>query len=205
LLAPLLPWNVAAADRGEESLKLVRLRNGMNAVDVNVDGRDDSVVVARRENFNAHGFDVTTIYIWAAADKGRELELQIVPLQSPNDAETKEDEREKLTLSTSGGADCLLEDFRLLTDAAAKTAVVITAERTMGNSFADKQRVVFKHYRLKRNADGIPGWPLLYFERFKRHSSKERYCDVGDAFKKELGIGRDGRPGADGEVDDSEE
>ncbi len=44
-------------------LTLVRLHGGVNAIDLNADGREDAVVVANRENFNAHGFEMTTVYL----------------------------------------------------------------------------------------------------------------------------------------------
>jgi hypothetical protein len=46
---------------------------------------------------------------------------------------------------------------------------------------------------LKRNAEGDVGAPPLFFEFQRKWVSKKKYCDVGEAFRAELGVaGRDG-------------
>jgi hypothetical protein len=41
---------------------VVKLGYGANRVDFNNDGLEDLVVLARRENFNAHGFDIASFF-----------------------------------------------------------------------------------------------------------------------------------------------
>jgi hypothetical protein len=41
---------------------VVKLHRGINPVDVGVNGQSATVVIGRRENFNAHGFEVVTFY-----------------------------------------------------------------------------------------------------------------------------------------------
>jgi hypothetical protein len=188
-MAPAAPD--AAPDLKGPSWKMVALHNGSNAVDVNSDGHVDLVVVARRENYNAHGFDATTIYLWGPTTPEAPHTtgtLHIVPV------ERKEPEGEDpLVLRTAGGADGLLHDFRLFTDATHHAAVLVTATRRFGESFADTQPVTFEYFRLARNEEGIPGWATFYFKAYKKEESKKPHQDVNEAFKSELGIGSDGR------------
>jgi hypothetical protein len=48
------------------------------------------------------------------------------------------------------------------------------------------------------NSEGIAGWPAYYFDHVKSQEAKKRYCDVDDAFDKELGLGRAGAVRWDG-------
>ena len=188
----LLSQTVLAGSNLEPGFDLVKLHNGLNSVDVDGDGKQDTIVVAHRENFNAHSFDAATIYVWARPSSKDPMELQIVPLQSKS-AKEKENTSEHLELISSGGADGLLHDFRLFVDAKHHTAVIITATRAFGESFADTQAVVFEYFELTQNTEGIPGDPILYFKSYKQVTSKKTYVDVGEAFEAELGIGPDGR------------
>jgi len=175
----------ACIARGEpkldEHLKLIPLQNGMNSVDLDGAGLPATIVVGRRDNFNAHSFVVTTIYATLKAAGEDSSEWKIIPIQ-------REGGEELLHLQTSGGADCVLRDFRILADAAHHSALLITAERKFGASFADEQPVTFETYRLTRNEEGIPGAAALYFKFEKRWSSAKSYCDVNEAFQAELGL-----------------
>lgn len=184
----------AVPDLKEPGWKLVALKNGLNTVDVNSDGRPDMIVVARRENYNAHGFDMTTIYIWGPDSAVREKGdvLQIVPVD-PQENKKRTAGESPLFLTTSGGADGLLHDFRLLIDAEKHAAVLVTATRQFGGSFADSRPVTFEFFALTHNAEGVVGWPTFYFKSYKKEKSKKAYQDVGEAFKGELGIESDGR------------
>ena len=174
--------------------KLVRLRNGVNNVDLDGDGKKDVVMVGHRENYNAHSFDVTTVFIWTKAlDAKGKAELQVVPWQ--HDAKGLEDSRSPfpLELTTSGGADGLLHDFRLFIDPAKHSAALIVAEREFGESFADSRPVTFRYYRLARNQEQTPGEPTVYFATWKDFTSKKSYPGVTTAFQEELGLLGDGR------------
>jgi hypothetical protein len=65
------------------------------------------------------------------------------------------------------------------------------------------------YYRLSRNAEGIPGWPVVYFESYRSLTTKKVYCDIGEAFENELAIASDGRSkpadSAEARVDPHEE
>lgn len=144
----------ASSELGPD-LKMVTLHNGLNSLDVNSDGTADMVVVARRENYNAHGFGTTTIYIWVAASKDEDVSLQIVPLQPA----TSTEHDDVLNPRSAGGADALLTNFRLFLDPVHHTAVVITAKRRFGGSFADTQPVDFEFFRLTRTNKGFRASP----------------------------------------------
>lgn len=149
------------------------LRNGLNRVDFTGDGKPDLVTIARRENYNAHGFDVVTFQ----ADDGALLQ---VPLFDGDD--------EIQFATIRGGADCVLHDLRLVPGGAGEPATLIRADRALGESYADAADVTFTWYALRRNADGEVGRPTWWFERVRTTNAKRPYCDVGDAFREELGF-----------------
>lgn len=188
-LAQLLPAAESEPDLKAPEWKLAALRNGLNAIDVNSDGREDTIVVARRENYNAHGFESTAIFIWGSTTDAEPESLHIVPIQRAS-AATPASTKDQLVLRSAGGADGLLNDFRLLINATEHTAVLITAARRFGASFADAQPVVFEFYELARNMEEVPGAPLFYFQAYQRKVSKTPYQDVTEAFEAELGLAK---------------
>lgn len=156
------------------------LQGGMNRVVLETGAAAGMAVLAHRENFNAHGFDVLTIYQPLPAARGEPATWQIVPAF---------DERgEHLTFSASGGADCLLRDFRVLQPVGRSGAMLVVAERALGESYASPAPVTFRFYRLRRNDAGEVGRPRVYFEFDHAQASARPYCDVGEAFQQELGL-----------------
>ena len=172
----------------DENLKVIPLQNGVNAVDLDGAGTPAVIVLARRDNFNAHSFEVTTIYATLKTSGEDVSEWKIIPAMPKTG-------KEQLQLVTSGGADCVLHDFRLLTDNVHHSAVLIVADRKFGKNFADKQPVTFDLYRLTRNQQELPGAPALYFKFEKQWKSGKSYADVNDAFQAELGIASGRTPG----------
>ncbi len=171
----------------DERLKLIPLHNGMNVVNLDGSGLMATVAIARRDNFNAHSFEVTTIYATLKSSESEESEMKVIPVK-------REDGEELLNVKTGGGADCVLFDYRLLADPDHHSAVLITATRKFGASFADEQLVTFERYRLTRNQEGIPGNAVLYFKFEKRWESKKTFCDVNDAFQEELALPSAAKP-----------
>ena len=162
--------------------EVVKITYGITKVDLTGEGYDAFVVFGRRENFNAHGFDVLSMYINASLDKGALPIWNIVPIFNG--------EKEQLELMASGGADGLLYDFRLLRDSKKHGIRLITATRAFGETYADENDVTFDYYELKRNSEGLVGEPIYYFEKSSSSKAKKRYSDVGAAFKDELGLGQ---------------
>jgi hypothetical protein len=162
----------------------ISIRNGINRFVL--DGNEFLAFRAWRENFNAHGFDVVTLYVRDGD------QWNLVPLFGS--VEDKEDTEHDL-LTVSGGADCVLHDFRLLNGTATQPARIILADREITKSYADADTVHFTYYELAKNDAGNFGRPALYFKKLKASVAKEKYCDVNDAFNKELHLGVTGHFG----------
>lgn len=62
------------------------------------------------------------------------------------------------------------------------------AERDLGESFGDSRPVTFTYFEITENEDELPGRPPYYFEKKSSNRSRNSYCDVGEAFAKELGV-----------------
>lgn len=151
----------------------VALENGLNRIDFTGDGRADLVVVAHRENFNAHGFDVVSFHV----EDGDTL-LQ-VPLFDGDD--------ERQFTTVSGGADCSLHGLRLLPGKAGEPMTLVIADRALGDSYADPNTVTFTWYALRTNDAGDVGVPRYRFARTRTTQADKAYCDVGDAFEATFG------------------
>jgi hypothetical protein len=182
LIAAVLALQLAAASAGEPAaaLRVTPLVNGLNTLSLTSAPLPAQAMLAHRENFNAHGFDVLTLYVQAPAVEGEAPQWQLVPVFDAKG--------EHLTLSASGGADCLLHDFRLLRPSATQDATLILADRELGESFATAAAVQFRFFKLKQNADGTVGRPVYYFEFDHARQAGKAYCDVGEALQAELGF-----------------
>ena len=157
----------------------VRLHRGINDVDLGVTGQHAIVVVGHRANWNAHSFDVTTIYLSGGSPA---TGLDIIGVW--------DDQKESLYLTTSGGADCLLHDFRLLRSVRGAPPAVVVADRQLRESFAEDSPVTFKFYVLMHNDIGLPGEPTYWFKLVETRNAKAAYCDVGAALFRELGLAK---------------
>jgi hypothetical protein len=156
---------------------VIPLAYGSNLINFGADGEAGMAVLGHRDNGNAHGFDVLTLYL----KRAHEGAWQIVSVF--------DGEKEQLTLTAAGGADCVLHDFRLIRTAPHDSAELVVADRDAGASFADAAPVRFKFYQLRRSSQGDVGRPLYFFELVRRTVSRTAHCDVGEAFSQELGIG----------------
>lgn len=167
------------------SYKVVKLVYGVNAVDFGPPGTHGTVLLGWRENFNAHGFGVATFYLkdpqGAVSGLQRDDMLGLVSFWDGL--------KEELTVTTSGGADCVLHDFRLLISNQHKPSLLVLADRKMGETYGDENSVTFKTYTLKQNIEQMPGPPTYYFDLTEQRTAKRKYCDVEKAFHDELDIG----------------
>ncbi len=168
-----------------KGFEVIGLRNGINEIDINGDGLKDLIVVGWRDNLNAHGFDIVTFYMQFKMDIGPKDKWHLVPFV-PESGVT-----DKNYFTTSMGADCILSDIRVIRPRSPKKApvTIIIGVRDFGESYADKASVTFVVYELRYNKEGNPGTPLFYFQKTKTIPGKGKYCDINDAFQKELGLG----------------
>ncbi len=176
-LTPALTVKLAVA-----STSLPQLTSGVTAVDIIGDGSPAIVLLSHRENFNAHSFNLLTLYWIDRPSDGTAPIWQVIPIVSA-DGSPEQD-----SALRSGGADCVLQDFRIV-NGNHGPAQLILAKRDFGNSFIDPGPVTFHFYELRDNKQGIPGFPKYYYEESRALRTKRSYCDVGDAFQKELNIG----------------
>ncbi len=162
--------------------KVIPLSDGITKLDLTGQQSDGMVILAHRENFNAHSFDVLSLYIKAGYESPNAPICNLIPVFDDN--------KERLTVTIGGGADCILHDFRLVRDSDRSPLRLIIADRSLGDEgFAGANAVTFSFYVLRINKEGEVGRPLYYFERTSQSKAKHKYCDVGEAFKNELGLG----------------
>ena len=168
---------------------VIQLHGGRNAVDILGTGRSGTIDVADRENYNAHGHHIAVFQVRApryANDPRSADEWQVVPFFDSDTAAAEE------IFHTVEGADCTLRDLRVLRGTPRRPVTVVITERALGRSYADSAAVQFQFYELRTNAAGIVGYPSYYFERTRVVEAKRAYCDVDDAFDRELHLGRRG-------------
>lgn len=182
MLLVFLANGALAGTSGLDGYTPVLINNGPNTL--HVAGHDVMVFRAWRENYNAHGFDLVTLYI-----KGDGASADGVWNLLPVFGDAGDALKERYDVTVSGGADCVLNDFRLLRSPDGKSAELILAHREMGESFAAPAAVHFDYYTLTKNEDGTVGYPAFYFTFQKRIAAKASYCDVNEAFDKELHLG----------------
>jgi hypothetical protein len=185
--------SAVAADGG--GLKVLPVNNGVNQLTLL--GEPAMAVRAWRENYNAHGFDVVSFYVRDKA-AGEKAFWNLVPMFGQV---AKADISEHLEITVGGGADCVLHDFRLLRSDDDKRVMLVIAQRDMGDSFADAAPVHFTWYDLTKNEDEAPGEPWLYFRQTRTSQATKPYCDVEEAFDKELHLGATGGNGGPGDTD----
>jgi len=171
-------WPTTASADDLRAERVQPLQNGVNRVALQTGTPLGMAMLAHRENFNAHSFDVLTLYAQSSPLAGEPAQWQVVPLFDA--------QGEHLDVKRSGGADCLLHDFRLLLPTGGQGAELVLADREMGDSFAATASVTFRFFRLRTNREGLAGRPLLYFDFVRARPAKAAYCDVGDAFATEL-------------------
>lgn len=181
-LGGLLAATATATAHAKTPSTVVPIENGVTKV--SLDGVDVTVLRAFRENYNAHSFDVVSFYTGSLVDKKQQL--GIVPIFSKDGEEVHE-------ITIGGGADCNLTDFRLVKGTGKRPARLVVAKRDMGETYADDETVRFTVYEMKRNDDPESDMdPPVSFQEKLRINSKHKYCDVNDAFDKELHLGTAG-------------
>ncbi len=193
VLGTLVATSAVAADT--PALKVLTVDNGVNQLTLL--GEPAMAVRAWRENYNAHGFDVVSFYVRDKA-AGEKAFWNVVPVFGQI---TKGGTAERLEITVGGGADCALHDFRLLHSDDDKRVMLVIAQRDMGDSFADAAPVHFTWYELAKNEDETPGEPWLSFRQARVTQATKPYCNVEDAFDKELHLGVTSGNGCPGDTE----
>ena len=189
LAVGLTPQTTRCQSHAADSSAVIPLHAGQNAVDLLGNGRLGAIDVADRENYNAHGHHLALFQVRApryADDPKSADEWQLVPFFASDTAAAEE------IFHTVEGADCILRDLRILPGRPGRPVTVVIAERALGRSYADSEAVQFQFYELRTNASGVVGYPSYYFERTRVVEARRPYCDVDDAFDRELHLGRMG-------------
>lgn len=180
VIGALLGSMLLATAAAQSPERAVAVSNGLNTFALQSADDEALAVLAHRENFNAHGFDVLTLYARQASTAGEPAQWQLVPWF--------DGDQERLNVVRAGGADCLLHDFRLLRATAQAPALLVLADRDLGPSFASPAPVRLRVLALRRNDEGLVGRPVLYFEVVRDFRARKTACDVGDALSAELGL-----------------
>lgn len=129
------------------------------------------VVKAWRDNFNAHGFYMISIY-----KKDKSGRLYIIPLEN----DTKEEASLINQIQTSHGADCTTRDVFI------KSSKIVIAEKQFAMPVCSRAPVIFSVYSLEENTESMPGTPKWYLKRTQKEQSKSTYKDVHEAFLAEF-------------------
>lgn len=155
---------------------IVPLVNGPNQVDLDGDGRPDEVIVARRENGNAHDFSVFTFLAHSVSAYSDTVQWNLLPFFDGRGQELD-------ALATTEGADCLLGTVWLVRESgrAGNALGVLDGDREVGESYAAPAPVRFTLYRLFVNDSGAIGSPRLSFRVQRTFRAPKPYCDVRNA------------------------
>ncbi len=176
----MLLTTLAFAPSADAADTVIKVPYGITRMPLLPNGLMGAVALAWRDNYNAHGFAVLTIYAEKVTTEDQPYPLLLVP--------TFDGGKERLEITAGGGADCRLHDFRLVRGDGGDVQL-ITAERDLVKSFADDEKVTFKYFDFKQNTEHEPGNPQYYFASTKSVPAKQKYCDVNEAFQAELGLG----------------
>jgi len=151
----------------------LRIKNGLDNIDIDGDGTKDIVMNGYRGNITAHDFNVYSFYIYLNKI------LNIVAISDSDDVSM-----EKYNIVTHKGADCILKDIRLFKNKGEKAYHLVIAEREFGETYVDEKKVTFSFYKLDYDDDDT----RFVFRKYGEVKSKNNYCDVELAFKKELNL-----------------
>ncbi len=153
---------------------VVKIENGLNFVDLDGDGDRDLVVSSR----------------WRGGATGRHSDTYSFFVQVDFDGVTEWHTVSVNEFGAYGDDECFLSDARVVLhpNDPARLATLIDAIREPGEYVYDSTKVKFSFYELT-NIDYMDmPYPIYRFELRDAIFSDGIYCDVGKAFKKELGI-----------------
>jgi hypothetical protein len=186
-LAPAVSFAFANAQSAERRLVVVQLYNGFIVVDLLGGGSRGQIVVSRREHADGTGYSTALFQVRAAmdvADSTSATEWQVIPFFGPDERVGGDD----LFRSVEAGG-CASVDLRVVRIGVGRPVQVVVARRALGATETEPTAVRFDFYEVRGNVEHVPATPRWYFQRVRGERSRERYCDVNEAFARELGIG----------------
>ena len=166
--------------------KAVALQNGLNPIDLFGDGRQGMVFVARQDFLTAHDFSSLAFYT-KEENQWYLISFFGGPMSQGADGVDRRD-----MLGTSEGADCTLQDVRIIREKSGIPVTVIIAKREFGESYASAAPVRFDVYHLKIRTHDETGEPRYGFMWSHSIKAQRNYCNVNYAFDRELGLGNKG-------------
>ncbi|SCA55428.1 exported hypothetical protein [Candidatus Terasakiella magnetica] len=158
----------------QASYEVIPLNYGFNEVDLDGDGKKETVIKTWRENFNAHRY---SSYLFIGEElvetgKGKTRQPNIITYISP------EQHLHRDMMRSSRNADCITMDYVLVKGRRGIELVRVWIP------FGSK-KAQFHYFKLKRNEEGIPGDPHRYWAAYKNKTSLYEHCDVHKALKHE--------------------
>lgn len=191
LLASLAFALLAGAAAGAEvthkitELEPISLSSGVNRISrFAPDGRDGLIVLAWRDNGNAHGYDLALVMLEPMPGAGWNV-VAIAPMDQ--DAGRVED---TLRDAPHTGDD-VVRSFRFargkVDGEAATLLFVATRDLDVGAGIPGPSLVTFEVYRLARN-DGDVGMTRDFFDPIQRTHSPTRFCNAEMALSRVFGL-----------------
>lgn len=183
-------WGISHGDENSltidkvkaNTVKVIKVKNGINSIDLNGDGKRDIVVNGYRGHMTAHSFNVYSFYIYKKiAYDDVTYDWQVVAVGDKGGYSG--DDINKYIVSSHQGADCVLKEIRIVKFKGDSSYHLVVANRPFGSSYIDTLKVTFSFYKLIFDKDE----DRFIYEKVYDMVSKEKYCDVNESFKKELG------------------
>jgi len=156
----------------------IKIKNGINYIDLNGDNKKDMVVKGYRGNITAHSFSVYSFYVYKEHPNHNGQPWNIVAR-----ADSEDILKESYVTTTHEGADGILRDIRLIKLKGEEGYYLVIAERPIGEGYAAEEKVTFSFYKLFYERDES----RFIYKKEKEIKTTDNYCDINGAFEKELG------------------
>jgi len=158
----------------------IKLTSGVNHITAfSADGRDARIVLAWRDNANAHGYDVFLVLM---PTRRGGTDWNVVGFEDGNEFQ------DQITDAPHTGED-VARAVRFVTTLSRgrRVPLVATATRSIKTSYPDPATTVVSLYALAQS-EGVPGTTTDYFKVVRKWTTKRTYCNAELALQDELGI-----------------
>jgi len=165
---------IAAPDLGR--LTPILLQPGVNRVpQFAADGREARIVLAWRDNANAHGYD---LFLVLMPTKRGGADWNVVGFETGNSFS------DEIADAPHTGED-VATAVRFVR--AGANPLVVVARRRIVTSYPDPAETTISIYSL-RQSEGVPGTTQDYFSVAKQWRARNRYCNAELALRDELNL-----------------